>query len=269
MTPEEFISAAPFYNRVAIASFAPPPSIMRFCDHPKCKCETTWIRTGTERKTIQGTSPEIDLKCVAYECGHCKARSLGVVYELLDWSMDTPQFWTHKAVRKIGQTPPPEISVPAELNSRLGASARYYKNALICRQYNYGIAAMAYLRRVVDEHTDNMIDIMAELLKTHSVAPEEVAKLLEAKKAAQYKDKLQIASELIPDAVKPAGVNPFGQLYKFTSIGLHNKTDEECIKIFDDLREDFEYVFRNVHLQTEERKRFAERVQGRAGSTPV
>jgi len=60
-------------------------------------------------------------------------------------------------------------------------------------------------------------------------------------------------------------VNPLGQLYKHMSIGLHGKSDEECIAIFDDLKTDFEYVFRNLHLQAKERSEFARRVQLRAG----
>ena len=97
------------------------------------------------------------------------------------------------------------------------------------------------------------------------VPEDEVAKLLAAKSEVQYKTKLQIASELIPDAVKPGGVNPFGQIYKHTSIALHSRTDDECIAIFDDLRADFEYVFKNLYLQAEERRQFAVRIQQRAG----
>jgi hypothetical protein len=89
--------------------------------------------------------------------------------------------------------------------------------------------------------------------------------LLKAKKEVRFEDKMKVAAELIPEAVKPGGVNPLGQLYKHTSVGLHAKTDDECIAIFDDLKADFEYVFRNLHLQAEERREFAKRVQERAG----
>jgi len=89
--------------------------------------------------------------------------------------------------------------------------------------------------------------------------------LLEAKTRTSYKEKLEVASELIPAALRPGGVNPLGQLYQHTSIGLHGKTDDECVAIFDDLRADFEYVFRNLHNQAEERREFARRVQTRAG----
>jgi hypothetical protein len=124
---------------------------------------------------------------------------------------------------------------------------------------------MAYLRRVVDEKTDELIDVMAELSRTFGVEEKEISNLLKAKKEVRFEDKMKVAAELIPEAVKPGGVNPLGQLYKHTSVGLHAKTDDECIAIFDDLKADFEYVFRNLHLQAEERREFAKRVQERAG----
>jgi hypothetical protein len=219
---------------------------------------------------MDGTIPEIDVRSVAYECVNCQHNSLGVIYELLEWKKDGDgPSYTHYAVRKVGQTPPPSVTIAHELEQRLGSSARYYKNALVCYQAGFGIAAMAYLRRVVDDHTDTLIDVMAELMSTFPIPDKAIAELLAAKKESQYKNKLEVASALIPDSLKPGGVNPLGQIYKHTSIGLHNKSDEDCIKIFDDLREDFEYVFRNLHLQAEERRNFASRMQRRAGGSTV
>ena len=267
MTREEFIENAPLYTRVELADFSPPQSITRTCGNKRCKRETTWLNRVTTRVDINGISPTVQLSVVGYMCGLCQHNSLVVIYEMLDWT-NIPKgsnLWLHLAVRKIGQLPPQEIEIPAELSSRLGSMAGHYKKALICRSQNYGIGAMAYLRRVVDEKTDDLIDVMVELSRAHNVSDEEVSRLLAAKGQTRYEDKLKVASELIPDAIKPSGVNPLGQLYKHTSIGLHGKTDDECIAIFDDLKIDFEYVFRNLHLQAEEQRQFVRRVQERAG----
>jgi hypothetical protein len=266
MTPKEFVESAPLYTRINLNSFRPPDSITRMCDQADCKRETTWFKLGKTRTTTEGANPNITVEHVSYECGLCKSSSLGVIYELLDWSIDgNGPHYSNKAVRKVGQVPAPEISIAPELTERLGSSAIFYKNALILRQFNYGIGAVAYLRRVVDLHTDNLIDIMIDLSRTSGVAEEEIQQLQETKTETQYKEKLKIASELVPQRLRPGDVNPLGQLYKHTSIGLHNKSDDECIKIFDDLKEDFEYVFKNLHLQAEEQKQFAARIKERAG----
>jgi len=141
---------------------------MRMCEKANCKRETTWFKTGNIRTAIEGTRPEIDVQYAAYECGLCHANSLGVIYELLEWTSDgSSSYYTHKAVRKVGQLPAPSISISPELVERLGTSAAHYKNALICRNSNYGIGAMSYLRRVVDEQTDNLIDVMADLSRSY------------------------------------------------------------------------------------------------------
>jgi hypothetical protein len=189
---------------------------------------------------------------------------------LLDWKQIStgagiaPPQYSYTAVRKVGQTPPQEIDISPELSERLGATSRHYKKALICRAENYGIGALAYLRRVVDEKTDELIDVMIELSQANGVDAAGIDKLQGAKAEARYEEKLRVASELIPEAVKPAGVNPLGQLYQHTSIGLHRKTDDECIAIFDDLRADLEFIFRNLHVQAQQQRQYAKRLQERA-----
>jgi hypothetical protein len=266
MTPSEFIEKASLYTQVQIKDFRPPDSITRICE--RCKKETTWLIGNRLDGTATAGNTSSFFKTAAYACGLCRGSNLVVIYELLNWS-EVPgsqgNLWQHTAVRKIGQVPPDDVDVPPELVGRLGSTASHYKKALISRNAGYGIGAMAYLRRVVDEKTDELIDVMAELAQTYSAGTEEIQNLLDAKSQSRYDQKLEVASELIPAALRPGGVNPLGQLYKHTSIGLHDKTDDECIAIFDDLRKDFEYVFRNLHNQAEERRKYAKRVQQRAG----
>jgi len=133
MTPHEFIENAPLYTRIGLKDFTPPMSIMRLCTGPKCKKETTWFRTGDILGCfVNGTTPEMHFKAVGYKCGFCMNDSFVVIYELLNWIVDpnsgtTPKQWQHTAVRKIGQVPPQEISISAELNDRLGSTAGHYK----------------------------------------------------------------------------------------------------------------------------------------------
>jgi len=272
MTAQEFVEKAPLYTRVEIEDFSPPSSVTRMCSQPSCRKETTWLQSSTAEIAFKELSPAIRFKSAGYMCVLCRQASFAIAYELLNWvenpkSPYSPKHWHHTAVRKIGQIPPQEIELPAEMNDRLGSTAGHYKKALICRGQNYGIGAMAYLRRVIDEKTDDLIDVMAELSEAYNVPGGKIEKLLEAKKEVRYEEKLKIASELIPDAIQPSGVNPLGQLYRHTSIGLHGKTDDECVAIFDDLKDDFEYIFRNLHLQAEEQRQFVKRVQQRAGSS--
>ena len=266
LTPQEFIETAPLYQSIAIVDFRAPESITRMCYSQKCKRETTWLRMDT----ISGGFPKayltgLEFRGAAYRCGLCKGSGIAVLYQLLFWA-GSGQIYHHYAVRKIGQMPQSLPSIPNELSKRLGDTANYYKKALASREQNYGIGAMAYMRRVVDDKTDELIDVMAELAQTQGIGKDEVKKILSAKSAIRYEEKLRVASELIPDVLRPGGVNPLGQLYGHTSESLHDKTDEECVGIFDDLKADFEYIFQNLHREAEERKAYVERMGKRAGS---
>jgi hypothetical protein len=165
---------------------------------------------------------------------------------------------------KIGQDPPQSIDIPAALEGRLGNTAVYYKKAVTCHSQNYGIAAVAYMRRVIEEKTDALIDVIVELAEAFGADEKTLQSLAASKTQVQYENKLKVASDLIPENLRPGGVNPLGQLYTHLSIGLHGKTDDECIAIFDDLKADFEYVFSNLHVQAEQSKSFATRVKERA-----
>jgi hypothetical protein len=271
MTPHEFVESSPLYTRVELKDFTPPGSITRMCY--QCGKETTWLKSQDPARTNLVTFPRINFDAVGYSCGLCSKDSFAVVYQNLDLKEDpnshfAPKHWQHTAVHKIGQVPPQSIQIPTELSKRLGSSAGHYKKALVSRSQGYGIGAMAYLRRVVDEKTDELIDVMVDLAQTYNVGEKEIASLLGTKREVRYEDKLKVASDLVPEALKPVGVNPLGQLYKHTSVGLHGKTDDECIAMFDDLKADFEYIFRNLHLQAKERREFSQRVQERARKTP-
>lgn len=263
LTPQQFIEKWPLYTKADIRGFSPPKSITRMCE--QCKKETTWAIVRGE-----GVDPGgyFEVRIPGYQCSLCEKERLLVLYRLLEWKQvpSTPNY-SHYSVQKIGQLPPQSIEIPADLSERLGVTAEYYRKALTCRGHNFGIAAVAYMRRIVEEKTDELIDVVVELARTYSEDLKNIELLQSAKKQIRYEDKLKVASEQIPAALRPGGVNPLGQLYTHLSVGLHGKTDDECIEIFDDLRADFEYVFRNLHVQAAERRDFAQRVQERAGRT--
>ena len=51
-------------------------------------------------------------------------------------------------------------------------------------------------------------------------------------------------------------------LHDLTSEGLHSKSEEECIDIFDRVRNVFEYVFGNLNVQIEEARTFVKSLEG-------
>jgi hypothetical protein len=67
------------------------------------------------------------------------------------------------------------------------------------------------------------------------------------------------AAKLLPPHLRPeAKPNPIDKLHDLTSDGLHSKSEEECIDIFDKARKVFEYVFGNLQVQIEEARAFVQ-----------
>jgi hypothetical protein len=63
----------------------------------------------------------------------------------------------------------------------------------------------------------------------------------------------------------PGGANPFGQLYRFVSEGIHELSEEDCIAVADGIKEVFEHLFTNLRAETENRKNFADTLKKWAG----
>ncbi len=69
--------------------------------------------------------------------------------------------------------------------------------------------------------------------------------------------KVDYAGDLLPHNLRPEGKpNPIAILHELASDGLHAKTDEECVEIFDACRQTFEYVFGKMRVEAEDAKEF-------------
>jgi len=249
LSTQKFLEEWPLYASVAIeGQFTWPANISRHCE--SCGKETTW--PGSQ---VDCSAGSINMR--RYGCLLCsQAAVIFVVY----CSYVSRGQTIECIIQKIGQHPAPSITITRGLANHLGDSATLYRKALISRNQGYGIAAVAYLRRIVEDKTDELIDIVGQLARGRGLPETDIQAILAAKKQQTYSDKLKVASEVIPATLRPGGSNPFGTLYGLLSDGLHDRTEEECLAISDEIREVFEYVFENLRTQIEDEKRFIDKM---------
>jgi hypothetical protein len=150
---------------------------------------------------------------------------------------------------KIGQWPALEERSDAELEKALESSddLEFYKTAIRLRNFNSGIGAMAYMRRIIENHMNDMLDILGE----GSTSDEKFKEL----RKARFEDKLTAAAGLFPKHLIPAdSPNPFTPLYKLTSEAIHGLSESDSVALVDDCRLVFEYVFSQIrpHLRKEQ-----------------
>lgn len=126
----------------------------------------------------------------------------------------------------------------------------------------YGLAAVAYFRRIVEDRTNELIDVVTEAARSYGTDEKVLVALRGAKEQrTTFDQKLKVAAEAIPDSLKPDGANALGVLYELLSDGVHGKNEEECVRIAQEIREVFEYVFVNLKAEVDDRDVFVARIR--------
>jgi hypothetical protein len=148
-------------------------------------------------------------------------------------------------IRKVGQWPSFQITPNATIYNFLNKEDKsYYNKALICLSQNYGVAAFAYLRKIVESE---IVRIVEELAKGGSGDIEKIKSLLE-----EFRIKRQMGPlveniyQYLPNSLKVLGDNPFKLLYSYLSEGLHNHSDEECLSYANGLNKLLEFTIKKV-----------------------
>ena len=214
-----------------------PELLTLVCDN--CGKEQLW-RTGSygDENNMTGFSSK------EYTCRNCDHR---VTRYYLYWARQTD-----KSVLffKVGQYPELEEWVSPSLQKALGKDLKLYKNAIRLRNFNLGIGAIAYMRRIIENHMNDLLDTIFEAAQSANIPPETVARLGEIKASRGFQDKIAFAESLLPPRLRPDGVaKPFAVLYDLTSDGLHARSEDECIAVFDGCRKVFEYIFAQIHQE--------------------
>jgi len=223
-----------------------PKQIRLFCGHKKCGYETLW--EIDEPKVYFGSE---FINRDRYTCRNCGKTTVHYCFIWQERESDN-------IFIKVGQYPELEERVPDTLKQALdGDDVKLYKNALRMRNFNRGIAAVAYMRRVIENRMNDMLEVLHEAAIAHNAPAELIARHKEMKKEKRFSVKVDYAGDLLPVNLRPAGKpNPMAVLHEIVSDGLHTKSDEECVEIFDKCRRTFEYVFGKLRVETEEAKNF-------------
>jgi hypothetical protein len=160
---------------------------------------------------------------------------------------------------KVGQYPPLEETIAPELEKRLAVNSddlQFYRKALRCRNFNFGLAALSYLRRVVENRMNDLLDLIAELSESYGFAQNELEGLDQVKKSRIFDDKVTFAAKILPPNLRPNGENPVDLLHDLASEGIHRLPEDECIDVFDTSRVVFEYLFRELEIRKADAEKF-------------
>src|SRR2546423_1256701 len=209
ITSEEFITRWPLYTPASIDAFHAPARVSFHCSGD-CGKETTWLRTDESRYVSLEGIQVAAFRYIPYVCGLCNRTYLVILYQELEHkerpkptSVPGARHTIVTKVQKIGQYPAQSIDVPKGLEKNLGANAiSLYKKGLINRNSGYGLGAVTYIRRVVEDKTDELIEVAAQLAESHNVDAAIVKRIRDAAtERTTYDQKLKIAATVLPNAL--------------------------------------------------------------------
>ncbi len=131
-------------------------------------------------------------------------------------------------LQKYGELPRSRIGRNRVLQRFLSEDLDNYEKAQVCLSHEYGIAAFAYFRRVVENNIIRLLDLVQEDAKASGNEPALVA-IAALRNNSPMSEKIKIANEALPPYLKPDGLNPLGRLYRVLSEGIHTLSEDECL----------------------------------------
>jgi hypothetical protein len=234
-------SANPDYHELFL-----PAVVRRYCG--RCDGERNWdLPYGVGNTDSVGPG----FRHRTYRCKDCGHETFSI---WLSWWIDGDK----TIIVKGGQYPKIQITLPKAFGDALGKWKSLYLKAMTLRNNNYGIGAVTYLRRVIEETTDDMLHLLEEQMVATGSPEADVEALRAVKSSTHFEDKVAEAAKVLPEHFRPDGINPFGDLYRLVSIGLHNKTDEECCEIVDGMDRAFKFIYTRWKIYVDETKAYKE-----------
>lgn len=190
-----------------------------------------------------------------FTCVSCrKSRRKFLVEQIVD--EETIRF------QKYGELPRKQLARDRVLQRFLKNDLENYEKAIVCLSHEYGVAAFAYFRRVVENNINKLLDLVQEDAQSSSANTEVITALAALRKESPMSEKIKIANQALPEYLKPDGLNPLGRLYQVLSEGVHNLTDEECLSRAKATSECLAFLVSELASRKEHRSRFKSMVGG-------
>ncbi len=131
-------------------------------------------------------------------------------------------------IEKIGEYPKRKIKIDNEVSKVLDReSSNWFYKAQCSLNEKFGIGSFAYFRRIIEKELIRLAKEVSEL--NHSKSEEMKNLILEYESKNKVHLIYENIFEFLPPALKSLGDNPFALLYKQTSMGLHELTEQECL----------------------------------------
>lgn len=158
--------------------------------------------------------------------------------------------------QKYGELPRGGIPRDKLLQKFLKDDRDNYEKAVICLNHEYGIAAFAYFRRIVESNIIHLLDLIQEDARASGEASDTLKALQSLRDTSPMSEKIKVANIALPGYLQPNGLNPLGRLYQVLSEGVHSLSEAECLKKARATSECLAFLVSELASRKEHRTRF-------------
>lgn len=163
-------------------------------------------------------------------------------------------------IQKYGELPRQKLERDKLLQKFFANDSDCYEKALVCLSHGYGIAAFAYLRRIIENNILKLLDMLQEDINSSGGNVYIENALTELRKDSPMSKNIEVANNALPDYLNPHGLNPLGKLYKVLSEGVHSLSDEECLKKANEVKVCLKFLISELADRKKNREQFKKMV---------
>ena len=209
------------------------PELELHCSHGLCngvrffRCTKVFSSTGTYSEDNILKENTLNYLYVTYQCSNCQ-KTIKVF--ALEVKLSTNEEFAG-ICRKLGELPPYGSPVPPRLIKLIGPDKDTFLKGRNCENQGFGIGAFTYYRRVVENQKNRILGEIVKVSEKIGVAPDKRDTLREAIKETQFSKALKMAKDVMPDSLLIDGHSPMFLLHRALSRGVHELSDEECLKL--------------------------------------
>ena len=235
LSVQRSVGSYPNWNVVAGIN---TPELELHCPQDLCngvrffRCTNVFSSTGTylDENTLKENN--VNYLHVTYQCSNCqkteKVYSLAVKLFTIEQSQGT--------CCKLGELPPYGPPLPSRLIKLIGPDRDIFLKGRNCENQGLGIGAFAYYRRVVENQKNRILAEIVKVSEKIGVRQDKIDTLREAINETQFSKALKMAKDVIPESLLINGQSPILLLHHALSRGVHELSDEECLKLASTIR---------------------------------
>ncbi|MDP9179110.1 MAG: hypothetical protein M3O61_15640 [Gemmatimonadota bacterium] len=167
-----------------------------------------------------------------------------------------------KSVQKVGQTPPPwKKATNALIEKALGDRADLLRRANALIGEGYGIGACAYLRRLLEDEIDPLMDQLIEFQEAISANERRIEELQLIKAGRDFSAKANAVYDVLPEILRVPGHNPLKSVHSIYSAGMHGLSEEECLEIAVDTVAVLSQILMHLAERPRERRGYVDKIK--------